>query len=116
MVHVQHVQQQQLQQQQQQQQQREEEGEGGREGRPVAAQQQVQAQPHLLLSDPMLLRLLFEALASEGPVQAIKVAEALGERFTYLFYVFMYLFIYLFIFYFLFLFLYFFIYLLFAHS
>ncbi len=35
-------------------------------------------QPQLLFSDPLLLRLLFEALAAEGPVQSIKVAEALG--------------------------------------
>lgn len=44
----------------------------------LGGQQPKAAQPQLLFSDPMLLRLLFEALASEGPVQAIKVAEALG--------------------------------------
>jgi hypothetical protein len=76
MVHLQHVQQQQLLLQQQQ------EGGGERRGdAAVAAAAPVQAQPHLLFSDPLLLRLLFEALASEGPVQAMKVAEALGRSY-----------------------------------
>jgi len=84
-VHLRHV-------QQQQQQQQEEEGgedeEGGRVGEPgpCVAAAQVQAQPQLLFSDPLLLRLLFEALASEGPVQAIKVAEALGASIFYVYF------------------------------
>lgn len=36
------------------------------------------SQAHLLFSDPLLLRLLFEALSLEPPVLAVKVAEALG--------------------------------------